>query len=155
MDIQAVCEVLEANATAREQVLREAYTWLRTPWHHMARIKGAGVDCGMLLAEVYAAAGVVEPLPPFEHYAQDWMLHRSEEQFTAWLEKYCHQVASPAAGDIALFRFGRTASHAAIVIEWPMVIHAYRHEGGVVVSDASKGRLTDRVAAFYSPWGTA
>lgn len=139
----------------RAAVIAEARTWMRTPWHHMGRIKGAGVDCGMLLAEVYAAAGVVEPLPPFEHYTADWMLHRSEEQFTAWLQKYCREIEAPAPADIVLFRFGRTASHGAIVVEWPIVIHAYRQEGGVVVSDASMGRLAGREVSYFSPWGRA
>ena len=37
----------------REAVIREAKSWIGTPFHHAARIKGAGVDCLMLLAEIY------------------------------------------------------------------------------------------------------
>jgi cell wall-associated NlpC family hydrolase len=46
----------------RQRVVTEAETWLRTPYHHMGRIKGGGTDCLMLLAEVYEAAGVIRHL---------------------------------------------------------------------------------------------
>jgi len=42
-------------------VIRCAHAWLRTPYHHMGRVKGAGVDYAMLLAEVYSEAGRVPP----------------------------------------------------------------------------------------------
>jgi cell wall-associated NlpC family hydrolase len=36
----------------RAAVVREAESWIGTPFHHAARVKGAGIDCLMLLAEV-------------------------------------------------------------------------------------------------------
>ena len=30
-------------------MVKEAYTWLGTPHRNFAKIKGVGVDCGMLL----------------------------------------------------------------------------------------------------------
>jgi cell wall-associated NlpC family hydrolase len=36
----------------RAAVVAEARTWIKTPWRHMADIKGAGVDCAMLLVRV-------------------------------------------------------------------------------------------------------
>src|SRR5437660_5143962 len=47
----------------RGLVVAEAETWLRTPYHHMARVKGAGADCLTLLAEVYEKAGVIPQYP--------------------------------------------------------------------------------------------
>ena len=29
----------------KEDVVREAKTWLGTPFHHQGRLKGVGVDC--------------------------------------------------------------------------------------------------------------
>ena len=51
----------------REAVVTEAASWIGTPFHHAARVKGAGVDCLMLLAEVYERAGVTTEHinPPF------------------------------------------------------------------------------------------
>jgi hypothetical protein len=43
-----------------------------------------------------------------------------------------------------VFRFGRTYSHGAIVVEWPIVIHAYIPHG-VLLSDALReGELLGR-----------
>ena len=55
--------------------------------------------------------------------------------------KYTDEVAVPQKGDVAMWQFGKCFAHGAIVVEWPMIIHAYRHEGKVTRSDASKGRL--------------
>lgn len=137
----------------RMAVIAEARSWLGTPYHHAARIKGAGVDCMMLLAEVYAAAGVIEPVGDVPHYPRDWMLHRDDERYLNGLLDYCHPVETPHPGDIAMFRFGRATSHSAIVLDWPNIVHAYADEGGVVLSNAASGRLVSRLAGFYSPWG--
>ena len=66
----------------RAAVVAEAETWLRTPYHHMGRIKGVGVDCLTLLAEVYEAAGII-PHVELEFYPPDWNLHRDAERYLA------------------------------------------------------------------------
>lgn len=137
----------------RQAVIADALAWIGTPYHHAARIKGAGVDCMMLLAEVYATAGVIEPLAEIPHYPRDWMLHRDDERYLNGLLDYCHPVETPQPGDIAMFRFGRAVSHSAIVLNWPSILHAYSDEGGVVLSNATIGQLSGRLTGFYSPWG--
>src|SRR4029078_6925542 len=90
----------------RRAVLREAESWIGTPFHHAARVKGAGVDCLMLLAEVYERAGVSRRIePPF--YVPDWHLHRDAERYMEGLLRYARSADVPEPGDIALFRFGR------------------------------------------------
>jgi hypothetical protein len=121
-----------------EQVLREALSWLGTPYHHGARVKGAGVDCGQFPAAVFEACGLV-PKVDIGDYPHDWHMHRGEERYLALVEKYFAKVADgvPLPGDLALFKFGRCISHGAIVIEWPQVIHAYLEAGAVVLDDAA------------------
>jgi hypothetical protein len=51
----------------------------RNPWHHMGRLKGIGVDCAMLLAEVYERAGVIGRVY-VEPYPMQWHLHRDDER---------------------------------------------------------------------------
>jgi cell wall-associated NlpC family hydrolase len=152
MDEQTtICEgryVPLSQAYPRAAVLEEARTWLRTPFHHEGRSKGAGVDCAMLLAEVYERAGQIPRVLP-EHYPHDWHLHRDEERFLAWLLKFAHQVEEPLPGDIAIFRIGRTWSHGAIVINWPIVIHAW-FETTVEYADASKTPLSGFPVRFYT-----
>jgi NlpC/P60 family putative phage cell wall peptidase len=138
----------------RAAVLREAETWIGTPFHHAARVKGAGVDCLMLLAEVYERAGIRSHIePPF--YVPDWHLHRDAERYLEGLLPYARDIAGPPrAGDIALFRFGRTFSHGAIVAGWPRLIHAY-WAIGVVWGDATLYPLKGRPVRFFTPFEDA
>ncbi len=108
----------------RVRIIAVADSWLGTPYHPMGRVKGVGVDCLTLLAEVYAEAGLIAPLE-VPYYPHDWHLHRAAERYLEGLSRYTHEVQLPLAGDIVPFRFGRCFSHGAIVIEWPRIIHAY------------------------------
>jgi NlpC/P60 family putative phage cell wall peptidase len=132
----------------RHEIVQEAHTWLGTPWHHAARVKGAGVDCAQFLIGVYANCGLIEDFTP-ESYSPDWMLHQSGEKFIEYLLKYTTPTDDPLPGDIAMFQFGRTVSHGSIVIRWPNIIHAYRPERCVVLSDVTVCDLANRVAGFY------
>jgi len=143
----------------RTAVVEESKSWLRTPWAHEARIKGAGVDCGQLIIASFIGAGLV---PHFEtgSYPQDWMLHQAGERYLGWVEQYLDRVDVPRPADVAVWRFGKCFSHGAIVIDWPLMIHAYRRERSVVYGDATKGSISrehlaeggtvDREVRFYS-----
>lgn len=108
----------------RAAVLREARTWLGTPYVHSGRVKGVGVDCLTLLAGVYQEAGLVERVP-IPNYPHDWHLHRAEQLYMNGLLKYMKETATPKPADIVLWQFGRCFSHGAIIVNWPNVIHAY------------------------------
>lgn len=109
----------------RARVVAIAKTWLRTPYQHMARIKGVGCDCLTLLAEVYEQAGLV-PHVEVPYYPQGFMLHNDTERYLDGLLKYTKEIeGDPLPGDIALWKFGRCFSHGAIVVKWPQIIHAY------------------------------
>ncbi len=134
--------------TTRAAVLAEARTWLGTPYHHQGRIKGAGVDCAMVLIEIYHACGLIPYIDPTP-YPHDWHFHRDEERYLGWVRQYAHQVEVPQPGDIALFQFGRCVSHGAIVVSWPEIIHSYIGEG-CVLADATQGQMAGRVRSYYS-----
>jgi cell wall-associated NlpC family hydrolase len=105
------------NLAARAAVVAEAQAWLGTPFHHQGRVKGSGVDCAMLLAEVYQRCGLVPYVDP-GYYPPDWHLHRDAERYLEKLMPYARELAgAPAPGDVAVFQFGRTFSHGAIVID--------------------------------------
>jgi NlpC/P60 family putative phage cell wall peptidase len=133
----------------RSAIVAEARTWIGTPFHHQGRVKGAGVDCLMLLAEVFERAGAAQHVdPPF--YVPDWHMHRDAERYLEGLLGYAREIeARPQPGDIALFRFGRTFSHGAIVTDWPRLIHAY-WQIGVVWGDVTLYPLAGRPARFFS-----
>ena len=140
----------------RAAVIAEAERWIGTPFHHEARIKGGGVDCLMLLAEVYERAGVIKHAAP-PHYVPDWHMHQGAERYMEGLLAYAGEIdgppqgPEPLPGDIALFRFGRTFSHGAIIVRWPRLIHAY-WAIGVVWGDATLHPLKGRDVRFFSPF---
>ncbi|MDY7537682.1 NlpC/P60 family protein [Undibacterium sp. RTI2.1] len=132
----------------RAQIVAEAQTWLGTKYHHQGRVKGAGVDCAMLLIEVYHRLGLIPDIDP-RPYPHDWHFHRDDERYLGWVKQYAKPVDVPMPGDVVLFQFMRCVSHGAIVVQWPQVIHSYVTEG-VVLADASSGVLGKRVRGFYS-----
>jgi NlpC/P60 family putative phage cell wall peptidase len=135
----------------RQNVVSEAIDWLNTPYHHQANLKGVGVDCLMLMLEVYQACGLIDGAVDPRPYVRDWHLHRSDEVYLGGVERFAQRVDEAQPGDIALFQFGRCVSHAAIVIKWPLVIHAFIEHGAVVMTDIStSAALTTRLRGFYS-----
>lgn len=138
----------------REKVVEVAKSWLGTPYHHRAKLKGIGVDCAQILVAVFSEAGIIDDFDTGQ-YPQDWMMHRSEELYLGSIEKYAKRVEQPKPGDIALFKFGRCVSHSAIVIEWPIVIHAYKMAGVVTYDDVIANKsLGDRLVGFWSVFGS-
>lgn len=132
----------------RQAVVDEAMTWLRTPYHHEAHIKGAGVDCAQILRLVYSAVGLIDDFeyPP---YPPDWMQHRSEEKYLSFVTDRAYLVDSPLPGDVAMYKVGRCFAHGAIVIDWPLIIHASNKDREVVLADGLQGWLSDRKVQFW------
>lgn len=126
-------------------VVAQAIGWLGTPWHHEGDVKGAGVDCAMLLVRVFVAVGLVPPIDP-RPYPIDHMLHHDQERFLGWLQQYSTAVTEgdPQPGDVIVYRVGRCFSHGAIVTEWPFIVHAFRDERAVVISRFDVGRLANK-----------
>ncbi|MGD0826569.1 MAG: hypothetical protein ABSA09_00575 [Desulfobaccales bacterium] len=138
------------ESAQRQAVLAEAESWIGTPFHHQGRVKGSqgGVDCAMLLLEVFLAAGVIDlkvvssQLPVASkgngkklgtgnwkletlNYSQQWHLHRAEEKYLEMIRALGgREISNPLHGDIAVWKIGRAFSHAAIVLLWPCIIHA-------------------------------
>ncbi len=147
----------DASGAARAAVVAEARSWIGTPYHHAADIKGHGVDCAMLLVRVYCDLGLVEPFDP-RPYTRDWFLHRSEERYLRLLLKLSREVREPSDGDIVLCRIGRCFAHAGVVSRaQPLaIIHAFAAAGCVVEDIIEQNpELSSRIksAKFTSYWG--
>jgi len=141
-------------AAQRARVVEEALSWVGTPYHHAARIKGAGVDCGMILAAVYHDAGVTGPIVPAP-YPPDWHLHRRDERYLRELEAYAPHVVELDAlepGDIPVYRFGYTFSHGAIYVGGGRIVHAYL-DRGCEITTLDDAELQGRAVTCRSPWG--
>ena len=126
----------------RNKLVEEAKSWIGTPFHHEARVKGAGVDCGMLLLEVFEHAGLI-PHIDVKHYPRDFMMHRKEEWYLAIVSTHTRELNGGPylPGDVILFKHGRVFSHGGIITEWPIIIHASAQDRCVCEADATSHPL--------------
>lgn len=128
----------------RERIVAEAKSWIGTPYHNCADVKGVGCDCGMLLVRVFVDLGVVETFDP-RPYAHDWHLHRGEERYLDALLARALKVETPKPGDVMLFRVGRCYSHGAIVSRLaPLTITHASFPAGVVLEEVVTGNAMIR-----------
>lgn len=151
----------------RAAVVAEARSWIGTPYHHRARVKGAGVDCAQILVGVFSAPGVaLIPALTIPHYPPDWHLNRAAERYLGTILEMAREIpGDPAPGDVVLFRFGRCFAHGGIVVEWPRIVHAWapahRVVEGNVAHDSALSHIGERgpelgherPRRFFSYWG--
>lgn len=140
---------MRTEADIRAAIVAEARSWVGTPWHHGARVKGAGVDCAQLLIMTYAAVGLIQNYKPAP-YPQDWHLHRVEPIFLNELLGHCAPVDEGKPGDIVMFKFGKQLAHGAILAQPGVVIHAWRTEGRVTLSEIGRSPLGRKLGGYYT-----
>lgn len=134
----------------REQVIRAAKEWLRTPYHHLGKVKGAGADCAMFPLAVYQECGILprDFVPP--EYSMQWHLHRSEELYLQTIVPFVNEIEGPPqAADFVVFKFGRAFSHGGIVIAWPLIIHSYIPHGVQYGNALQDGEMIGRETKFF------
>jgi hypothetical protein len=147
----------------RQEVIREALTWMGTPFMHEARVKGVGCDCGRFLIAIYSSLGHMENYEPYR-VPVAWHLHSEApgfdpEMYIRQIKRFAREIEGPPApGDIAMFWWGKAYSHSGIVIEWPnKMIHCF-FIAGVQLVDAQidpylKRFLSNHPPRFFTVWG--
>lgn len=140
----------------RAAVVGEARSWIGTPYHNCADIRGVGVDCGMLLVRVFVDTGLCAPFDP-RPYPVDWHLHRSEERYLGFIFDRTREVDGVQLGDVMVLRYGRCYSHGGIVTKSrPLtIVHAYYPARRVLEEEIEHNAvLADsmRQPRFFSRW---
>jgi cell wall-associated NlpC family hydrolase len=148
----------------RSKVVTAARTWLGTRYHHLARVKRAGVDCGQLIIASFEEAGAIEHFDP-GFYTHDWHLHRDEDRYIQAVERYlvrldaseasitervAQNYATPGPGDVLAFKVGRCFSHGGIVTGWPFFIHSSLPADIVEEIDVRNSYVADRPCRVYT-----
>lgn len=146
----------DIEAQQRAAIVAEARSWIGTPYHNCADIKGIGVDCGMLIVRVFVDTRLCASFDP-RPYPADWHLHRSEERYLGFVFDRCCEIENPGPGDVMVLRFGRCYSHGGIVTAAaPLtIVHAYHPARRVVEDEVGRsGTLADpaRKPRFFSYW---
>lgn len=123
-------------AIDRARIVSLARSWVGTPYHHQAAVKGAGCDCLGLIRGVWTEIYGAEPeqAPP---YTPDWGEYGEIEHLLDAARRHLVPVdVAPGHGDVIAFRMreGKMAKHVAIVTgDWSMV-HA--RSGVAVIEEA-------------------
>ncbi len=147
------------QAEQRARVVAEAMSWLGTPYHPVARVKGAGVDCAQLPAAVYASAGVIAEIP-LDEYSPQWHVNQTAELYLAEVLKHATEFdGPPGPGDFVLYHVGNTWAHGAIVTAWPTIVHALSGQcvtlGDGIRDPLAKKPLGQRRPRFFTLWPEA
>jgi NlpC/P60 family putative phage cell wall peptidase len=144
----------------RAEMVSEARSWIGTPYHMGAMVKGAGADCGSFLLGVLQACGLAEG-EEVGQWKADWFCHTSQERYLRRMmrnaAKICEQISYPSLnalpGDLVLTRSSnsRVYNHAGIVLKWPRIIHAV--DPAVCECDATSHELwCFRQVAVFDPF---
>lgn len=136
-------------------IAEAALSWVDTPYHHQARVKGVGVDCAQLIAGVAEETGHIEPGTPIPfNYSTEWHLHNREEVLLKNLEAFgCTRKPSTELepGDILCFKYGRVVSHLGIYVGDNQFVHAANNYGKVVLNTLSPEMLKRLVFIYIFP----
>lgn len=118
-----------------EKIAKASLTWLGTPHVNQAKVKGKGVDCGMLLIASIEDAGIMpKGFIHIKPYSNMWHLSHSDEWFKSYVEKWCDKVTDFQVGDFLLYQYGRCISHGGVYVGNGHICHAVINQG-VILSD--------------------
>jgi NlpC/P60 family putative phage cell wall peptidase len=103
-------------------IVAQARTWLGTPFHHQARLKGKGCDCLGLIVGVVDELGLKDR-NGMKLAAYDEVTYSKEpdgayliQKLTGLLEEV--PIAEARAGDLALFKVRENPQHLAILTDY-------------------------------------
>ena len=136
----------------RARVIDVARSYLGTPFHDGAQLRGVGIDCANLLAATYTEAGLV-PHVDIAPYSPQFMLHRDDPLFESYVRRFAHEIpeAEVQMGDIVLYKVGRSFAHGAIIVEWPnKIIHAFKSFRMVAETGGFDADLRGRETKFFT-----
>ena len=128
----------------REQIVQEARKWVGTPFVHLGRRRGLGIDCAGLVLCIARDLGLADWLEAYSTYSRQPV---GDEVLRACRERL-QEKQRIEPGDVIVFRNPRSACHAAIASD-KGIIHA--HAGiGRVVETALDAKWRKRIAGIFS-----
>jgi len=139
--------------TSHQNVVDAARGWLSTPYHHLARLKGVGVDCIGLVIGVSRELGLVPTDFDVQGYARSPDGRSLME--TAGLHMTQIEREDMQPGDVVVLRFDVEPQHFGIVGDYRhgghSIIHAASREGRVIETRLMYSEAMHYVAAFRLP----
>ena len=152
------------SAERQSLIARVAKSWIDTRFVPHARLRGAGVDCVHLAAEIYQECGVF-PEYRFPAHTIDAGAHLDISQVLAWLEAssaFKRVMAPPAGkyipgtpdwpipGDLLCFNLARVEHHIGTMVNEAYMIHVFARRG-VKYGAFQDPTYREHVTAIYRP----
>jgi NlpC/P60 family putative phage cell wall peptidase len=138
-------------------VIATARSWLGTPYHDQASLRGVGCDCLGLARGVWRDVVGREPFP-IPTYSRDWGETGPHEVLAAGARRMMLEIAPADAGPGALILFRMTpraiAKHVGIMTEPDSFIHSYERLGVVEESLTPGWRRRIAFAFLFPPSGS-
>jgi NlpC/P60 family putative phage cell wall peptidase len=140
-EVDSTSPIAGSRMPSAELIVAAARSWIGTPYHHQASLKGIGADCLGLVRGVWCDVyGGDAETPP--GYSRDWGEASGTETLIEAASRHLirRKGANPQPGDVLIFRMraGSVAKHAAILATPATMIHAV------------EGRLADEIA--FGAW---
>lgn len=127
----------DPGARLAAAIVREARTWIGTPYRHGASLKQVGCDCLGLVRGVWRGVVGAEPERPGP-YSPDWAEATGDERLRDAARRHLVEVGLDdlRPGDVLLFRWRETApaKHLGIATDTGCMVHA--HDGAAVAEVA-------------------
>lgn len=124
--------------TTRDQVVKEARSFIGTPYVKRGMCKGKSADCYTFIVMVMIASGLIADADLPAYYSEDWWQNASDQMYLRRIMKFARAKTAPGLrsnrdvtvalpGDIILVRVDKMSpyfNHAGIIAAWPRVIHS-------------------------------
>lgn len=168
MSASVLLATKEQLSPVRLKIIREALSWLNTPYHDHAGCKGFGVDCAYFPLRVYSAAGLIPTdFEPPKYSPQQWLnskvqkdkLHLKFEDrtFLDIVLKFAKReidVSEIKPGDFVIYKVAASWTHGGIIINWPdFILHPLKERGVIGSHGLNEGFLKNRPHRFFDPVG--
>ena len=124
-----------------DRLVKNAESWLGTPWMHNQQLKGIGVDCIRFLEAVAIESGLdIEPLP--KHYCRT----PTGNAFKDYLDRNFTPTDRVKTGTILLFQVKGICTHVGIAVNENTFIHAGKTK---VIKMSLNGKFQRNLKGIY------
>jgi len=135
-----------------EAIVAEARSWIGTPYHRGARIKGAGCDCATLIAQVCIDLGLI-PEIEIPRESANHFLANDNPIYLETVMKHADEIPEGEVqpGDVVMYRRPgwKIFTHAAIVVDWPSAVVHASVSRGVIMSHGIEGAMRRWERRFF------
>lgn len=133
--------------STNETIVEIARTWVGTPYHHQASIRGVGCDCLGLIRGVWRELYGDEPR--VDTYSPSWGNVGADARLLAAAQEHLTSVDTLTPGHVVILyvRHARSPKHCAIISGDDMMIHAYSGKG---VVENTLGYWRNQIAGIFA-----